>query len=211
MFKVQIILGSSRQGRQGEKVAAWIRGLAARHPDFDVEVLDLREWNLPFFDEDMGRIDFRNPQWSHPAVGAWKARLAEADGYVIVGGEYSHSMSAILKNALDYAAPSMRNKPAAFVAYGNGPAGGARAVEHLALVAIDLELVPLRNSVLIPFVQGAFGPDGNPVNPITEWAARNLLQDLGWWTKHLRRARDEGELPHLYFRAPAPLPAPAGD
>ena len=94
---------------------------------------------------------------------------------------------------------AFRNKPAAFVGYSIGIAAGTRAVEHLALVAIEVELVPLRNTVLIPKVQQAFA-NGEPVNPETEVALSILLDDLAWWASVLKQARAGGQLPPASVR-----------
>jgi len=89
-------------------------------------------------------------------VKKWNAKIAEGDAYLFVTPEYNHSVPAVLKNAIDsvFATFAFRGKPAAYVGY----SGGTRAIEHLAHVAIEAEMVPLRNSVIIPSLQGAFGP-----------------------------------------------------
>jgi NAD(P)H-dependent FMN reductase len=78
----------------------------------------------------------------------WAAKISEADGYIIVSPEYNHGYSAVLKNAIDWVFPEWRNKPVGFVGYGN--AGGARAIEQLRQVAIELQMVPIRSAVHIP-------------------------------------------------------------
>src|SRR6202042_1407813 len=126
-----------------------------------------------------------------PVVKRWNQKIAEADAYVFVTPEYNHSVPAVLKNAIDsvFVSFALRNKPAAFVGYSGGAVGGARAVEHLAHIAIEAEMVPLRNSVLIGQVQAAFGEDGNPVNPLTEAALQIALDDLSWWSTLLEEGR----------------------
>jgi NAD(P)H-dependent FMN reductase len=205
MSKLQIIVGSTRPTRAAERVFPWIADEATRHGSFDVEVLDLRDWNLPFFQEHMGTIgDFANPTYSEPTVKAWNDKLAEGDAYLIVTSEYNHSVPGQLKNAIDnvFLSFALRNKPIAFVGYSAGIAAGTRAVEHLALIAVEAEAVPLRNSVLIPFVGNAFDEDGQPTNPATTTALSIVLDDLSWWADALSRARAEGELPPAAFRAP---------
>jgi NAD(P)H-dependent FMN reductase len=205
MTKLQIIVGSTRPTRAAERVFPWIVDEAIRHGGFEVEVLDLRDWNLPFFQEHMGTIgDFADPTYSDPVVKAWNAKLAEADAYLIVTAEYNHSVPGQLKNAIDsvFVSFAMRHKPAAFVGYSAGIAAGTRAVEHLALITIEAEAVPLRNTVLIPFVADAFGEDGQPTNPATTRALSITLEDLSWWANALSRARAEGQLPPAAFRAP---------
>jgi NAD(P)H-dependent FMN reductase len=205
MTKLKIIVGSTRPTRAAERVFPWIVEEAIRHGGFEVETLDLRDWNLPFFQEHMGTIgDFADPTYSDPIVKAWNDKLAEGDAYLIVTAEYNHSVPGQLKNAIDsvFVSWAMRNKPVAFVGYSAGIAAGTRAVEHLALITIEAEAVPLRNTVLIPFVAAAFGEDGQPTNPATTAALSITLEDLSWWANALSRARAEGQLPPSAFRAP---------
>jgi NAD(P)H-dependent FMN reductase len=205
MTKLQIIVGSTRPTRAAERVFPWIVDEAIRHGGFEVEVLDLRDWKLPFFQEHMGTIgDFANPTYSDPIVKAWNDKLREGDAYLIVTAEYNHSVPGQLKNAIDnvFVSFALRNKPIAFVGYSAGIAAGTRAVEHLALIAVEAEAVPLRNTVLIPFVASAFGEDGQPANPASTTALSIVLDDLAWWANALAHARAEGQLPPAAFRAP---------
>jgi NAD(P)H-dependent FMN reductase len=102
----------------------------------------------------------------------------------------------VLKNALDsvYATFAFRNTPCASVAYSGGPIGGSRAVEHLTLVAVEAEIVPLPSNILVPYVGAAFEAEGNPTNPRTEAVGRIVLGDLAWRGEAVRGARAEGEL-----------------
>jgi NAD(P)H-dependent FMN reductase len=118
----------------------------------------------------------------------------------------------VLKNAIDsvFGSFGFRNKVAGFVGYSGSLVGGARAVEHLAHIAIEAELVPLRNATLIAQVHQAFGDDGRPRDPRSNARLTVLLDDLAWWGDVLGRARDAGELPHHTpggRRPPDPPPA----
>jgi NAD(P)H-dependent FMN reductase len=207
MSKLQIIVGSTRPTRSADKVLPWIADRAERHGSFDeVEVLDLRDWPLPFFQEHMGTIgDFADPTYSDPIVRDWNHKVAEGDAYLILTAEYNHSVPGQLKNAIDsvFVSFAFRNKPIGFVGYSGGIAAGTRAVEHLALIAIEGEAVPLRNTVLIPFVGEAFDEAGEPKSPATDIALGITLEDLGWFSNALGRARAEGELLPGTFRARA--------
>jgi NAD(P)H-dependent FMN reductase len=212
--KLQVIVGSTRPTRAADRVFPWVVERARRHGAFDVELLDLRDWQLPFFQEHMGTIgDFSDPTYSDPTVKAWNKKIAEGDAYLIVTAEYNHSVPGQLKNAIDnlFVSFALRNKPVGFVGYSGGIAAGTRAVEHLAPIVIEAEAVPLRNSVLIPFVTDAFGEDGEPVNRATEIALSITLDDLAWWSNILSRAREEGELPPGTLRARAAAAASQGD
>jgi NAD(P)H-dependent FMN reductase len=197
MPKLQVIVGSTRPTRAADRVVPWVLEGAQSHGGFDVEVLDLRDWPLPFFQEHMGTIgDFSDPTYSDPIVRSWNRKIAEGDAYLIVTAEYNHSVPGQLKNAIDnvFVSFALRNKPIGFVGYSGGIAAGTRAVEHLALICVEAEAVPLRNSVLIPFVTEAFDEDGKPHNPATGIALAITLDDLSWFANALGRARSEGEL-----------------
>jgi NAD(P)H-dependent FMN reductase len=200
MLKLKILLGSTRPTRAADRASA--------HGAFDVEVLDLRDWALPMFQEHIGTIgDFNDPTYSDPVVRQWNKKIKEADALLVVTPEYLHSIPGVLKNALDnvFVSFALRNKPLAAVGYSIGIAAGARAVEHLMQVAIESEMVPLRDTVLIPKVDAAFDELGAPVDPMTNVAMTITLDDLAWWAALLAQGRAEGELPPAGFRTRAAM------
>lgn len=202
-LKLNIIIGTVRPGRAVDPVARWVADRASEHGAFDVEVLDLRDWPLPHFAEGPETIgDFSDPSYSDPVVRSWNAAQKQADAVVFITAEYNHSIPGVLKNAIDnvFVSFAFRNKPAAFVGYSAGIAAGVRAVEHLAQVAVEAEMVPLRNSVLIPQVHGAFDADGQPTNAAAERSVAIMLDDLAWWGRVLADARAEGQLPPAQAR-----------
>src|SRR5580692_237887 len=189
MLKLKIILGSTREGRAADKLMPWLLERTRQHGGFEVELLDLRDWPLPFFAETAATIgDPSNPTYSQPVVRDWNRRLAEADAMLFVTPEYNHSVPGVLKNALDsvFLSFGFRHKPAGFVGYSVGAAGGARAVEHLAQIGFEAEMHPLRDSVLIGQVQEAFDKDGAPVHPMLGAALEITLDDLAWWGNVLK-------------------------
>jgi NAD(P)H-dependent FMN reductase len=204
--RLKIIVGSIRPTRAADRVAPWVVERASGHGAFDAEVLDLRDWTLPLFQEHLGSIgDFSDPTYSDPIVREWNRKMKEADAILVVTPEYLHSIPGLLKNALDnvFASFALRNKPMLSVGYRVGLAAGVRALEHLALIAIEAELVPLRSTVIIPKVDSAFDESGRPVDPMTEVAMTVALDDLAWWTALLQRGREEGELAPAGFRTRA--------
>ena len=203
MSKLQIIIGSTRPGRAADQVAPWVIDRTRAHGGFDVEVLDLREWPLPIFAEHLGSIgDFNDPTYSVPIVRDWNRKIKQADAYLVITPEYNHSVPGVLKNAIDsvFVSFAFRNKPLVAVGYSGGVGAGIRAIEHLAAIAIEAEMVPLRTSVVIPQVTEAFDEAGQPVNPITEVSLRVALDDLKWWSEVLEAGRARGELPPAVFR-----------
>jgi NAD(P)H-dependent FMN reductase len=203
MSKLLVIVGSTRPGRAADRVLPWLTEKTAGHAAFETEIVDLRDWPLPIFGEHLGTIgDFNDPTYSEPLVKAWNNKIKAADAYIFVTPEYNHSIPGGLKNAIDtvWLSFAFRNKPVAFVAYSGGVAGGVRAIEHLAHVFVETESVPMRNSVVIPFVTNAFDEEGKPVSPVTNVAADVMLDDLAWWSAALEKARAAGELVPGSFR-----------
>ena len=144
MTRIGIILGSTRPNRNGEQVAHWVLDLARKRDDAAYELIDLRDYPLPHLDEPLPPS---LGQYQNEHTRAWAATIASFDGFVIVTPEYNHGTSGVLKNALDYVYAEWNNKAVGFVSYGS--AGGARAVEHLRLVAGELQMADVRQQVVL--------------------------------------------------------------
>jgi NAD(P)H-dependent FMN reductase len=145
--RIGVVLGSTRPGRRGEPVAHWVMDEANRRNDADFELVDLADYPLPHLDEplppSMG-------QYQNAHTQAWAAAIARFDGYVFVTPEYNHSTSGVLKNALDYLYAEWNNKAMGVVSY--GAVGGARAAEHLRLVAGELQMADVRTNVALSLI-----------------------------------------------------------
>jgi NAD(P)H-dependent FMN reductase len=186
--RIGIIIGSTREGRFGEKPAHWIYELARQRTDLSFELIDLRDHPLPFFNEAGA------PAWGpvkNEAAQRWAAKLDTLDGLIVVTPEYNHGPSAVLKNAIDWAYKEFIRKPIAFVGYGG--VGAARAVEQLRLVAVEMQMAPVRNAVHIGMVEFlGIWQQGKTFEdfPHLAQAANGMLDDLAWWTKALKSARE---------------------
>lgn len=126
---VKIILGSTRQGRFSDKPGLWILEKAKERKDIDAELLDLRDYPLPFYNEPISPSVVKNSAYSSEFAREWAEKIKNGDAFIIVTPEYNYGISGVLKNSLDSVYAEWNNKPVAFVAY--GAVGGARAVEHL--------------------------------------------------------------------------------
>jgi len=188
-LKVKVILGSTREGRFSDKPGTWILGGLQGKQDIAAEILDLRDYPMPLFNE-VETPSYKTKPYTDPAVVKWTAKIAEADAFIIIAPEYNHGYPAVLKNALDYAYQEWNNKPVAFVAYGS--AMGARSVEQLRAVAVELQMAPIRNAVHMPYdVVMAVGK-GTPVADVfAPYAERvsGLVDQLAWWGRALKAAR----------------------
>ena len=147
MTRIGIILGSTRPNRNGEQVADWVFDLASRRDDAEFELIDLRDYPLPHLDEPLPPS---LGQYQHEHTKQWAATIASFDGFVIVTPEYNHGTSGVLKNAIDYLYAEWNNKAVGFVSYGS--VGGARAVEHLRLVAGELQMADVRQQVALSLI-----------------------------------------------------------
>ena len=184
-LNVKVIVGSVREGRMSLPVARWVMEQIAARSDFAAELLDLAEWNLPMFAEP-------NPPGTGKYTGVkqreWAAAIGAADGFILVAPEYNHGVSAVLKNALDTVYAEWGRKPVAFVAHGG--MGGARSVEQLRQVTVELGMAPLRSAV---HLQGAGKlREGDRFNAGEDENRRlaKLFAELDWWGGALRAARD---------------------
>lgn len=184
-LKIKVVLGSVREGRSADNVWPWLDRQLQAYGKFDVELLDLKQINLPVFNEQ-----------EHPAAGkphlteaarTWAAKMAEADGYIIVTPEYNHTMPGSLRNAFDYLAREWSKKPVAIVSYG-AAAGGARAAESMKASLAYMETILIPAEVNIANIWAAFDESGNlPDNYAA--SAQKMFAGLEWWGDLLKDAR----------------------
>lgn len=186
MFNLKIIIASTRPGRKGPAIGSWIYEIAKNNPSFDVELLDLAIINLPFLDE---AEHPRLKKYEHEHTKNWSSLIDNADCFIIVTPEYNFGYPASIKNALDFLYHEWSYKPVAFVSYG-GIAGGTRSVQMLKQVVTAQKMMPVTESVNIPFFtkfineQQAFVPDDSIVK-----SADAMLSELEKWSKSLKTMR----------------------
>lgn len=146
-LKIHVIIGSTRQNRFSEKPAQYIFDELKKNEDVEAELIDLRDWPLPFFDEAQSPSASKG-NYTNELGKKWAAKVGEANAFIIVTPEYNHGYPAVLKNAIDWVFYEWQNKPVGFVSYGT--VSGARAVEQLRQVVIELSMHPIRNAIHIP-------------------------------------------------------------
>jgi NAD(P)H-dependent FMN reductase len=183
---LHVVIASTRPGRSGRAIGEWFRDRAVAEGAFDVELVDLAEVGLPFFDEPHHP---RLKQYVNAHTKEWSATVERGDAFVFVTPEYNHSFNAVLKNALDYLHHEWHHKAAGFVSYG-GVSGGTRAVLGLRLVVSTLKMVPVAEAVNIPFHPQVMGEDGQVrPNDVMTGAADVMLAELAKLTGALRPMR----------------------
>lgn len=185
-MKVQIILGSTRPNRVGKGVADWVYETLKDREDATFELVDVADYELPLLDEPKS-----------PMMGAyekdhtkrWSKKISEADGYIIVAAEYNHSVPGALKNAIDYLYHEWNNKAVGFVSYGY--AGGIRSVEHLRVIAAELQMADVREHLKL--FMGSNDFEDSELRPTDKHrlALNRVAEQVVQWTSALKTLRKE--------------------
>lgn len=189
--RIAVIIGSTRPTRFADVPAQWMLKQAQARADLEVELVDLRDHPLPLFDE------MASNRWmpsQSPEAVRWQQTLARFDGFIFVVAEYNHSITGVLKNALDQAYKEWERKP--FTAIGYGGVGAARAIEHLRGIGSELQMVSTRSMVHIggaDFMAIHPGLGGKQTLEDIEGhllpSATAALDELTWWAKATMAAR----------------------
>ena len=190
MSAISVIVGSTREGRFSEKPAKWILQHLKKRESVDARLLDLRDFPMPFFDQQATPAMPSRAPYQNEVVKKWTAAIAQSDGFVFVTPEYNYGAPAVLKNAMDWVYPEWNRKAAAFVSYGS--AMGARGIQQLRLTLIELQVAPIRTSVHIPIPTLMAHFQGGDVDAgLAELDERAgvLIDELLWWTTALKTAR----------------------
>jgi len=192
-LKIAVIISSTRDSRFGDKPAQWILEKANERGDIEATLLDLRDYDLPFFNEMASNLWMPS---SDPKAVAWQKKVAEFDGFIFVVAEYNRSITAALKNALDQAYNEWNKKPFGIVAYGS--VGGTRAAEHLRTIGVELQMVSTRSAVHIAggdflAVHPTFGGTKSlkDIEGSIGSAANDMLSQLAWWGNATKAARND--------------------
>jgi NAD(P)H-dependent FMN reductase len=185
MSKLHVIIASTRPGRIGLPIGNWFFERAKAHGKFDVTLVDLKEVNLPLFDEPQHP---RFGTYEHAHTKAWSATVSAADAFVFVTPEYNFSTSPALLNALDYLFKEWAYKPAAFVSYG-GISAGLRAVQMAKQTLTTLSMMPIVEAVALPFAMKQVADGVFQGNETNEKAAADMLDALHRWAQALEPMR----------------------
>jgi NAD(P)H-dependent FMN reductase len=186
--RLGVVLVSVREGRVGAAVAAWALERATEHAGFGVELVDLKAIDLPLLREPNHP---RLRAYTEPKTHAWSATVDALDAFVFVTPEYNYSTPPSLANALDHLYVEWTCKPAAFVSYG-GISGGLRGVQMTKQRLVAFNMMPIVESVTIPFVakqvqDGRFAATDSQVR-----AAGIMLDELRRWSVALATLRPRG-------------------
>lgn len=156
-MKIAVILGTTRSGRIGDRVAKWAAAEASK--EHEVEVLDLKDYPLPFFDEPISP-QFNPNRQPAPEVQKWLDKIAVAEAYIVVTPEYNRSFPGVLKNALDHIAHEAKNKPVAVVSYSSVLTGGEGVQVQIRPVLSAVKMIPVPTYVMVSTANNTVTEEG---------------------------------------------------
>lgn len=187
MLDLRIIVGSVRPGRVGLPVGLWVEQFASADERFDVTLLDLAEIGLPLMDEpNMPHLG----RYTKEHTKRWSALVEPAGAFILVSPEYNAAPAPALKNAIDYLSAEWKYKPVAFASYG-GVSGGMRAAQALKPTLLQMNMMPVPEGIVIPFVSSMVDDEGvfTPTEPVEQGAAA-VLDSLARWAGALGTLRN---------------------
>jgi len=178
---IPVLLGARRLGRRSERVARLVLKALAARAGIETELIDLAVVDLPILRERPEETDAPPPSFP-----SFRAKLAGADGLVIVTPEYKGGYPGVLKNALDHLeAGIFRRKPIGIVTVSSGAFGGLSCLAQLRLVCLAMGGVPIPVALPIPSVDSALDEASNPLDPRLEGRLAAFLDELIWYTRAL--------------------------
>lgn len=193
-MKLAVIVGTTRQGRKTLQQAKWVFNTAKQIEGIDAELVDLKDYPMPFFDEPVSPR-YNPDRQIDPAVKPWLVKLEEFDAYIFVTAEYNHSIPGVLKNAIDYITWEIQRKPVGIVSH--GAAGGARAQIQLKIILSESKAVPIpiTSPLAMAGMSDKIDEEGNlaeelktaPYGP--QSALDDMLAELKWYSDALAAAR----------------------
>ncbi|WP_156289482.1 NADPH-dependent FMN reductase [Oceanobacillus salinisoli] len=185
MVKIGIITGSTRDARVNTQVAEWVKSIANQRTDAEYELVDIKDYNLPRYNESVPAIMTRDYQT--PEAKIWSEKIDSLDGFVFVLAEYNKGITSGLKDAIDYLYQEWNNKAAGIVSYGSTL--GVSAANNLRLILSVPKVATVGTHVgLSLFTDFQDMSKFNPA-PFHEETVMNLLDEVVDWSKALKTIR----------------------
>jgi NAD(P)H-dependent FMN reductase len=187
-MKLAVILGSARNGA-GTKVAKWATNTIDADGRFELDFVDAVSLDLPFFNEDFSPKykHYQGKDYTNAKGKTWAQRVADADAFIFITPEYNHSISALLKNALDWVGTEWAGKPVGFIGYSSTQYGGVRAVEHLKQIAPELGLIQANATVLVGTAPETIADDGSTSDETIKGNLTQVLDEVHMLATKLSR------------------------
>jgi NAD(P)H-dependent FMN reductase len=179
---IPIILGTTREGRESEKVARFIFKSAGRREDIETELFDVRDFRLP---------QDKYGQAIKDEFPKWRDAIIRADGLIVVTPEYNRGYPGPLKSVLDLLLKEYNHKAAGIVSVSAGAFGGARGVPTLLPVLRELGLVSISFDLNFARVKEVFDEQGSPKDEGYVTRIDKFLDELAWLARTLKQGREK--------------------
>ena len=182
------LYGSVRSERQGIKFARFLVAQLDRR-GHATTLIDPLRYCLPLLD----KMYKEYPKGEAPEpLETLAAIIRQADGFLVVSGEYNHGIPPALKNLLDHFLEEWFWRPSAIACYSGGSFGGVRAAMQLRATLAELGMPSISSIFPMPKVQDQFEEDGTPRDPGHERRVARFLDEFEWHAQALREARANG-------------------
>lgn len=189
-MKIAVILGSIREISRGKRVGKWLLSELPKFKDAEFELLSLNDYPLPFFNESNSPESLAG-NYTNEVAKKWSEKIAGMDGFIIVTPEYNHGTTGVLKNALDWLYSEWNKKPVGFISYSPNAVGGVRAVEQLRLNVIELQMIPINQSIHINHILDTIDENGKVLKGHYPERLADLIEELLWFAETLKLGREK--------------------
>lgn len=185
---ISIIYGSVRSERRGINVAKYIEK-KIKERDIAVHFIDPLEFQLPLLDKMYKEY---SPGTAPEPMVALSRLLNESDGFLIVSGEYNHSIPPALKNLLDHFQGEYYFKPSAIASYSAGSFGGVRAAVQLRIILGELGMPAISSMQPFLHIGKLFSDDLILLNKRIESSTERFIDELIWYAEAFKQKRADG-------------------
>lgn len=202
-LRILVFYGSVRAERRGIRAARYMVN-TCRERGHDADLIDPLEYPLPLLDKMYKEY---TPDAAPEVLQRLARLIVPADAYIVVSGEYNHTVPPALTNMLDHFLEEYFWKPSAIVCYSAGAYGGVRAAMTLRCMLAEMGMSSIPSILPIPKVQAAFDENDKPVDAALRRRTDKFMTELEWYGRALKLARDK---PHERSECEAQQSGPAG-
>jgi NAD(P)H-dependent FMN reductase len=190
MIRVVIIVGSTRQHRLADRVLKWVHQEAQNMQNWDVQVVDLKEYKLPIYNNETLPAAMSGT-YADVHVTQWSRAVKQADAFLFLAPEYNHGIPAPLKNAIDWLYEEWADKPAGIIGYSSSPIGGARAIEHLRNILATVAVPTVKTGLTIGRAQDIITESGECKDETLQNVLHTEFAQLDAWGKAMLHLHKE--------------------
>lgn len=191
-YSIPVIYGSVREKRQGIGAARFVVA-KLKGKGFEPTLIDPEEYDLPL----LKRMYKTYKDEPAPEMLEQLATLfRKADGFVIVTGEYNHTLPPALTNLMDHFLEEYFHRPVGIVSYSGGRLSGVRAAMHARSMMGEMGMAVIPTEFAIPQVGKSFEPDGRPKDENMHKYIEQFLNELEWYIKVMKLGREKFDVPY---------------